>query len=350
MPISAFIVKVPGAESLVGSLRERFDATSKLGVPAHVTVLVPFMDSGDITAGVLEKAQRALELTVAFSFELSSVGRFPETAYLVPEPAAPFVAMTRAIAEAFPDFQPYAGEHKDVVPHLTVAHGSAADADDVAKALRLRFNQGATVRAQCSSVALIENSSGRWRDLHVFHLPPSASAANRAPDQEAALDRPMRVRVRHATEGDATAACNVIRSSILECCGEDHRGDAAVIEGWLRNKTPEFVRSLILAPTVFSVVASFGEETVGFASAMRTGEVTLCYVAPSVRFTGVGKALLAAIEDHAAQAGVEALSLESTRTARTFYLRNGFIAEGPAVAAFGIEGQPMRKQLRPGPT
>jgi hypothetical protein len=37
MAISAFIVKVPGAESLVGALRERFDATSKIGVPAHLT-------------------------------------------------------------------------------------------------------------------------------------------------------------------------------------------------------------------------------------------------------------------------------------------------------------------------
>jgi 2'-5' RNA ligase len=181
MPISAFIVKVPGAEPLVGSLRERFDATSVLGVPAHITVLVPFMEPNDITTGVLEKAQRALEKTEAFSFELGSVGRFPATAYLVPEPAAPFIAMTRAIAEAFPDFQPYAGEHQGVVPHLTVAHGNAAEADEAAETLRLRLSQGATVTVQCCSVALIENSSGRWRDLHEFRLPLGASATNRVP-------------------------------------------------------------------------------------------------------------------------------------------------------------------------
>lgn len=80
---------------------------------------------------------------------------------------------------------------------------------------------------------------------------------------------------------------------------------------------------------------------------METGEVTLCYVAPSVRFNGVGKALLAALEDQAARAGVEALRLDSTRTAKAFYLRNGFVAEGPPVLAFGIENQPMRKELGP---
>lgn len=99
------------------------------------------------------------------------------TAYLVPKPSSPFIAMTRAIAEAFPEFQPYAGEHDDVMPHLTVAHCSAVEANEAAETLRLRLEQDAGVAAQCNSVALIENSSGRWRDLHVFRLPPSVSAA-----------------------------------------------------------------------------------------------------------------------------------------------------------------------------
>jgi GNAT superfamily N-acetyltransferase len=139
----------------------------------------------------------------------------------------------------------------------------------------------------------------------------------------------MKVQVQPAAEDDAADACNVIRNSILECCDDDHRGDAKVLEAWLCNKTPDFVLGLIRAPNAFSVVATVDGKTVGFGAASATGEITLCYVAPSVRFRGVGKALLAAIEDHAARAGVEALRLESTRTARTFYLRNGFASEGP---------------------
>jgi 2'-5' RNA ligase len=179
MAISAFVVKVPGAESLVGALRERFDATTKLDVPAHITVLVPFMDPSGVTNDVLEQAQRALERTTAFVFSLRSVGRFPATAYLAPEPAAPFIAMTRALVSTFPGFRPYAGEHQGFIPHLTVAHGSAAEADEAAEQLQLRLAQGGAVAAQCSSVALIENSSGRWRDLHDFHLPQGAFMVNR---------------------------------------------------------------------------------------------------------------------------------------------------------------------------
>ena len=173
---------------------------------------------------------------------------------------------------------------------------------------------------------------------------PERSSGRMRP-QKPTSEKPMEFQVRPATVNDATAACSVIRSSILECCSDDHRGDATVLEGWLSNKTPDFVRMLVLAPTAFSVVAIASETVVGFGSALRTGELTLCYVAPSVRFTGVGKALLVAIEDHATRAGVEALRLESTRTARAFYLRNGFVPTGSPVSAFGIEGHPMRKRL-----
>ncbi len=154
----------------------------------------------------------------------------------------------------------------------------------------------------------------------------------------------MKPQVRPATVDDAADACRVIRTSILECCHDDHGGDPAVVEVWLRNKTPEFMRKVLSAPNAFSFVAQADGETVGFGSALTTGVVTLCYVVPSVRFAGAGKALLAAIEDHAVQSGIEALSLESTRTARAFYLRNGFVAEGPSVLAFGMEGLPMRKR------
>lgn len=171
MAISAFIVKVPSAEPLAGPLRERFDATSTLGVPAHITVLIPFMDPRDITPDVLQRAQRALDRTAAFSFRLSSVGRFPAVAYLAPEPAAPFIALTQALAGTFADYPPYAGAHAGIVPHLTVAHGADAEADEAALALQAALDKDGPVTAHCGSVSLIENSSGRWNELHVFHLP-----------------------------------------------------------------------------------------------------------------------------------------------------------------------------------
>lgn len=175
MAISAFIVPVPQAEPLVGDLRRRFDATAALGVPAHITVLVPFMDPRQITPEVLEQAQRALDRVAAFSFSLGAAARFPATAYVAPEPPGPFVRMNEALVEAFPDFQPYGGEHQEIVPHLTVADGNASEATEATAELQARLDASGAVRADCTSVVLIENSTGRWEELHVFHLARTAA-------------------------------------------------------------------------------------------------------------------------------------------------------------------------------
>ncbi|OEZ31139.1 2'-5' RNA ligase family protein [Variovorax boronicumulans] len=176
MPISAFVVKVPAAETIAADLRRRFDPTVALGVPAHITLLVPFMDPALITDEVLARARRVLQRTASFSFALGKVGRFPETAYLAPEPAAPFIEMTRALMKEFPDFPPYDGLHDDIVAHLSVAHGNALHAEEAAIELQARLLASGAVHANCIEVALIENSSGRWQDFHVFPLPHNAAA------------------------------------------------------------------------------------------------------------------------------------------------------------------------------
>ena len=45
-----------------------------------------------------------------------------EVLWLAPEPADPFVALTAAVAAAFPAYPPYGGAHDEVIPHLTVGH------------------------------------------------------------------------------------------------------------------------------------------------------------------------------------------------------------------------------------
>jgi hypothetical protein len=55
-------------------------------------------------------------------FALTEVGRFPGVVYLAPKPAAPFIALTQAVVERWPDDQPYGGAYEEIIPHLTVAH------------------------------------------------------------------------------------------------------------------------------------------------------------------------------------------------------------------------------------
>lgn len=173
---SALIVGVPEAEALVGGLRERFDASARIGVPAHITVLFPFMPSTGIDASVLRSVRAVVGRARAFEFSLARVGRFPATTYLAPDPPEPFIALTENLFREFPQFPPFAGAFPTVVPHLTVAHGSAADSALAQAELLAALASRGPIKVLCRSVVLMENSSGLWRQTHVFPLARSRAA------------------------------------------------------------------------------------------------------------------------------------------------------------------------------
>lgn len=127
---SVFVVRVPEAEPWVQSLRQRCDPSASVGMPAHITVLFPFMPAERITSEILSRAETAVRTVRSFSFSLGEVGRWPETAYLLPNPHAPFAALTHALSKAFPGYRPYGGKYSEVVPHLTVADRSTVLADE----------------------------------------------------------------------------------------------------------------------------------------------------------------------------------------------------------------------------
>lgn len=57
---SCLLVPVPEAELAVGRLRRRLDQSAAWGVPAHVTILYPFVLPGEMTSTVIEAAAAAI--------------------------------------------------------------------------------------------------------------------------------------------------------------------------------------------------------------------------------------------------------------------------------------------------
>ncbi len=164
---TAFIVIVPEAEPYVRELRERFDPTAKQGVPAHITLLYPFMPPAQVDAAVLARAGATLS-GADFFFRLVKVEHFPSATYLRPEPMEPFITLTKALIETFPAFLPYGGRYDGTIPHLTVAQ-DAYDREIVTKELKARLPERG-VDARCKEITLIENSSGFWKRMHSFVL------------------------------------------------------------------------------------------------------------------------------------------------------------------------------------
>jgi 2'-5' RNA ligase len=116
---TALVVAVPEAEAAVGALRLRYDQSAARGVPAHITILFPFLSDEELDEEALAEACASHR---AFDFELARVEYFgDDVTYLAPEPDAPFRALTETVWRRWPSHPPYGGEHADPVPHLTVA-------------------------------------------------------------------------------------------------------------------------------------------------------------------------------------------------------------------------------------
>ena len=153
-------------------------------------------------------------------------------------------------------------------------------------------------------------------------------------------------RVRAARPEDAPRTSAVQIASIRELCAPDHEGDAAAIDAWIANKTPEQVAVWLEGEHGVRVAVEGGEiAAVGAVSG--AGEVLLLYVAPEYRGRGHSAALLEVLEAELSEAGHDEARLVSTKTAHGFYLRHGWRNDGPEVACFRTRGQPMRKPLGP---
>jgi 2'-5' RNA ligase len=166
---TALLVPVPEAESLVESHRVAHDPVAPLGVPAHITILYPFIPPDAIDDFVEGKVAEVLRGFAAFDFELRDVRTFDDgVLYLAPEPAEPFTALTSAFAVRWPEHPPYDGSFTDIVPHLTVAMAAGAPIARIADELR----RGLPVRSRAETVWLMEGrkGGGGWKLRAAFPL------------------------------------------------------------------------------------------------------------------------------------------------------------------------------------
>jgi 2'-5' RNA ligase len=165
---SGLVLLVPALEPAIGDLRTVHDPAARQGMPAHVTVLYPFMDPvklGPTQRGRLAEVIRAFP---AFDLSFSRVGRFPEVLWIAPDPVEPIVAMVRAIVEAFPEYPPYGGLFETVIPHVTVAHGDGLDLGALEPEVRRRL--AAPVVQRVDGASLFTTLRRKWREVDRFLL------------------------------------------------------------------------------------------------------------------------------------------------------------------------------------
>jgi 2'-5' RNA ligase len=164
---SAVLIPVPQADSVVGRYRFEHDPVAAAGVPAHVTLVVPWLPPDEITDEDLAELESELADVHAFDFALTRVDWFGRRVlWVAPEPADPFLKLTHRIAERF-NTPPWDDEFDEIIPHLTVAHGSdGVELVPIAADVATRL----PVRCRAEEVWVMVGSSGRWERRHRIGL------------------------------------------------------------------------------------------------------------------------------------------------------------------------------------
>jgi GNAT superfamily N-acetyltransferase len=155
----------------------------------------------------------------------------------------------------------------------------------------------------------------------------------------------MVIDIRKAVPDDAPVACSLLRRSIEQGCEADHEGRPEILAAWLGNKTPENVAAWFASPTNHALVAERSGVIAGLALLTQAGKVSLFYVLPDALRVGVGRALLAALEEQARAWNIRKLSLHSPASASAFFERHGYANAGKDKAFFGLECDLLWKQL-----
>lgn len=164
---TGLIVRIPEAEPAVRAWREQLDPSAQAGVPAHVTVLFPFLDESRIDALVHSALADVLGSHQAFDLRFESCGRLPEVLYLVPEPDTQLRQLTEAIADHWPEAPPYGGRFAEIVPHLTIAQGQE---DAVLEEIEADLGGKLPFTSHVSSVELMVHDGTKWQERASFAL------------------------------------------------------------------------------------------------------------------------------------------------------------------------------------
>ncbi len=121
MAETGLVIPIDNAEAVVSPWRRFLDPQAACGVPAHVTVLYPFVDSGRVDDALRARLSHVIGAVECFDCCFSGCSWFGENVlWLAPDVPAPFIELTTVLWRAFPAYPPYGGAHSTVVPHLTV--------------------------------------------------------------------------------------------------------------------------------------------------------------------------------------------------------------------------------------
>jgi hypothetical protein len=170
---SAILLCVPEAEPLVHEWRLKGDPSAAHGVPAHVTLLYPFLPVESLDDGVVAELAWFFRGIDAFPVRVTRVQRWEEAGVVWIDPGSDaLLELTRAIVRRWPECPPYSGTIpvETLTPHLTIVQ---TDDRALRQSAANAVSPGLPFEMVASSAALwVQDAGGTWTEHTSFPFGP----------------------------------------------------------------------------------------------------------------------------------------------------------------------------------
>lgn len=132
---TGLVLPVPAADPLLGSVAANHPGAVRGGVPAHVSLLYPFVPDGSCDEQVGAALREVFADTAPFEIAFDACARHEDFVYLRPEPAGPLDALIGEVRRRWPELVPYEGRYDVLEPHVTVAMRTPVETAEVIREL-----------------------------------------------------------------------------------------------------------------------------------------------------------------------------------------------------------------------
>lgn len=164
------LIPVPAATTLRRECTKLLGDVTSEDVPAHITILYPFLPIERLTPDVITALAEIISTQSVLTVRMTAFERFPRLLYLNPEPNEWVNRLIAGVAARWPETPPYEGAY-DPIPHITLAAG----VDEASMAtLERRLSGHLPLTATLDEAWLVIHDGVDWRRHVRFPFTPHA--------------------------------------------------------------------------------------------------------------------------------------------------------------------------------
>lgn len=151
-------IPVPAADALLELVESRHPGTVREGVPAHMSLLYPFVGVAELDDRVTHALSELVAEHEPMPVEFRECYRRGGFVALRPDPIEGLTELTRKTRVRWPDVVPYESAYGEVEPHLTVATRAS---EETAAMIEREVADQLPISAELREVWLVV-FEGRW--------------------------------------------------------------------------------------------------------------------------------------------------------------------------------------------